>query len=129
MRAIVESRKAPDTSRGFDCPGISRMHLVVTTKTPFEDVVELLLAGDLDMTAVEKIDAVSTRALVGGGVRLLVLDFTEVHFIDGSGLHALERVYVRARAEGAAMMLVGANRTIQKVFEICGSPLMSLLSD
>lgn len=105
------------------------MHLVVTTKTPFEDVVELLLAGDLDMTAVDRIDAVSHQALAGGGVRLLVLDFTDVQFIDGSGLHALERVYVQARAEGAAMMLVGANRTIQKVFEICGSPLFALLSD
>lgn len=105
------------------------MHLVVTTKTPFEDVVELLLAGDLDVTAVDRIDAVSMQALKGGNVRLLVLDFTEVHFIDGSGLHALERVYVQARSEGAAMMLVGANRTIQKVFEICGSPLHALLSD
>ena len=105
------------------------MHLIVTTETPFEDVVELLLAGDLDLTAVDRIDAVSSAALAGGDVRLLVLDFSDVHFIDGSGLHALERVYVQARAEGAAMMLVGANRTIQKVFEICGSPLLSLLAD
>ena len=105
------------------------MHLVVTTKTPFDDVVELLLAGDLDLTAVDQIDAVSHAALAKGDVRLLVLDFTDVHFIDGSGLHALERVYVQARASGASMLLVGANRTIQKVFEICGSPLMSLLTE
>lgn len=105
------------------------MHLIVTTETPFEDVVELLLAGDLDLTAVDRIDEVSAAALAGGCVRLLVLDFTEVHFIDGSGLHALERLYSGARNSGVAMMLVGANRTIQKVFEICGSPLHSLLSD
>ena len=105
------------------------MHLVVTTETPFDDVVELLLAGDLDLTAVERIDTVSSSVLAGGGVRLIVLDFSDVNFIDGSGLHALERVYVQARSAGAAMMLVGASRTIQKVFEICGSPLLSLLSD
>ena len=105
------------------------MHLIVTTETPFEDVVELLLAGELDLTAVERIDTVSSSALAGGSVRLLVLDFSDVHFIDGSGLHALERVYVQARAAGAAMMIVGANRTIRKVFEICGSPLQGLLSD
>lgn len=105
------------------------MHLIVTTQTPFEDVAELLLAGDLDLTAVDRIDEVSAQVLAGGTVRLIVLDFSEVHFIDGSGLHALERIYSQAKESGAAMMLVGANRTIQKVFEICGSPLHDLLAD
>lgn len=104
------------------------VHLVTLNTTPFADVAELLLSGDLDHSATEQLDAVC-GSVMASGCRLLVLDFAGVHFVDGTALRALERIYVAARAQGAELMLVGANRTIRKVFEICRSPLYVLIDD
>lgn len=104
------------------------VHLVTVNETPFGDVVELLLSGELDQLAAEQLDALS-GSVVAKGCRLLVLDFNDVYFIDGTALRALERIYVAAHSAESELLLVGANRTIRKVFEICRSPLHVLIGE
>lgn len=58
------------------------------------------------------------KKLVDGGSRRLVLDLSDVSFIDSSGLGALLTVLKAARAAGGDVKLCGMTPPVQTIFEL-----------
>jgi anti-anti-sigma factor len=50
----------------------------------------------------------------------LVLDLSQLTFIDSSGIHTAIELAKRTRAENVRMVIVPGPRQVQRVFEICG---------
>lgn len=100
------------------------MHLFVTHTDGA--IVELLLAGELDFQLTADLEAVAASS--DPTMCMLVVDMHCVDFIDGAILRCLERIAGYARAGGAEVVIAGATRTVRRAFEICESPLQTLLA-
>jgi anti-anti-sigma factor len=74
--------------------------------------------GDLDLASLDDFEAATATA---GGGRGLVVDMTEVRFIDSSGIHAVVRAR-RAQAErgGAIELVVAEGSAVDRVLEMSG---------
>lgn len=75
------------------------------------------LAGDVDMHRAPALHAALVE-LAGAQPKRLVLDLTEVSYIDSSGVGTLVEVYRRVNAYKGTMALVGLNARVRGVFEI-----------
>jgi anti-sigma B factor antagonist len=86
-----------------------------------DDTPELLrirLAGELDLGTVSKLrQAVDAYARHG---QPMIIDLSEVEFIDSMGLAALVRARHRALARGARLQLVAAPLSVHVVFVLTG---------
>lgn len=58
--------------------------------------------------------------ILDGGERYIMLDFTDVAYLDSSGLHALILVAKRLASSGGHLILAGMNDHVQKVLTISG---------
>lgn len=66
-------------------------------------------------TFVEKI-----TKILDGGERYILLDFTDVAYLNSSGVHALVLVAKRLANSGGKLVLTGVSDPIQKVLKISG---------
>lgn len=82
-------------------------------------VVVLRLAGELDM-ATAPILAAALYAAVEGGAAGLVLDLTDLSFMDSTGIHVLRRAAVHAGAD-CPMLLRHPARAVLKVLRVTGT--------
>jgi anti-anti-sigma factor len=84
------------------------------------EVAELALSGDLDMTATFRLEPTLDRLLEHEGVSELVLDLSDVGFVDSSGLGLLLATYQRSQEVQRPMAIVNSRPEIQRVFRIAG---------
>lgn len=66
---------------------------------------ELLLSGEFDFSATRGVLDTAASALSGDSVRRLVVDLTDVSFIDSSGVGALVNIYRMGLASGCSTEL------------------------
>ncbi len=92
--------------------GDSVFNLEVTTD---EDVQVFVLRGELDVANAEEVKQALTAA--SGSV---VVDLSELSFIDSSGLTALVHARDDVCGRGGRLVLRGANGSVRRVFEITG---------
>jgi anti-sigma B factor antagonist len=83
-------------------------------------VAELALSGDLDMTATFRLEPALDRLLDGDDVSELVLDLSNVAFVDSSGLGLLLTAYQRSQEAKCPMAIVNSRPEIQRVFHLAG---------
>jgi anti-sigma B factor antagonist len=79
------------------------------------------VVGEIDLaTAPELVEAIESRFAGGGqGTARVVVDLTEVEFLDSSGLNALVRLEKLLAGNGVEVRLViPADRIVRQVFEI-----------
>ena len=63
------------------------------------------------------------------GERYLLLDFTEVNYINSSGLSALLQATKKLGGAGGKLVLAGVNDPIKRIFEISGlTPILTVCS-
>jgi len=74
-----------------------------------------------------KVEAEGTKRFVqgmteilDGGERYILLDLTDVAYINSSGVHALVLVAKRVASSGGKLILAGVSDPIQKVLKISG---------
>jgi anti-sigma B factor antagonist len=101
----------------------SPFRVVLTTE---HDRVIAALHGDLD-AATRDDYATRLRDIVHGPERTIVVDATELHFIDSAGVAAVVRTSIAAGDQGKTFRIERAPRNIRRVFEITG--LAYLLAD
>src|SRR3954463_9924817 len=78
--------------------------------------VHLHLAGELDMGTVPVIAAALSRIVAAAhGRRPVVVDLSELAFVDLVGLRALMTAVVRCRLAGAPARVVGARVQLRKL--------------
>ena len=84
-----------------------------------DEVVVARVSGELDVAGTP-----STREAIGEAVpttaRGLVVDFSELEFIDSSGLRTLLTARRRAEDAGAAFSLIAGHRGLERTLEIAG---------
>jgi len=66
---------------------------------------ELLLRGEFDFSAARGVVDTAASAMSGDSMRRLVVDLTDVSFIDSSGVGALVNIYRMGRAAGCLTVL------------------------
>jgi anti-anti-sigma factor len=86
---------------------------------PIGETCFLQLAGELDLAnvgAAEKELGFVERA----GPRTVVLDLSQLEFIDSSGIKLLMDARNRARANGHALRLIRGPQAVQRILDLCG---------
>ena len=89
-----------------------------TTIDPTGDACVVALDGDLDLHVVERL-----RETLGAAIaqsRNLVLDVSNVAFVDSTGLGALVRAHHTAKQKEGVLYLAGANRVLRSVLHVTG---------
>ncbi len=59
------------------------------------------------------------REALGRSPVSLILDLSQVSFIDSSGLHVVIELHERAQHESVGLTIVPGPRAVQRLFEIC----------
>jgi anti-anti-sigma factor len=82
-----------------------------------DGLVRLRLKGELDLSTVSKVDEELKRA-ESGTPALIVLDLSELTFLDSTGLRLVIRADQRARDEDRRLAVVKGPESVQRVFSI-----------
>ncbi|NLJ33262.1 MAG: anti-sigma factor antagonist [Firmicutes bacterium] len=78
------------------------------------------LQGDLDLHSVDKIRAVVDNALNRGGVHTLLLDLSQVPFMDSSGLGFILGRYRHLKKKGGQVVLIAPGSQVRRVLKLAG---------
>jgi anti-sigma B factor antagonist len=81
------------------------------------DATRVKLAGEFDFSGRELADEVLERA---DGQGELVLDLSELEFIDSMGIHFVVAAHQRAQREGRAFTIVRGGPQVERVFSLVG---------
>lgn len=88
------------------------------------DVGVLRLRGDVDH-ATAPILRRCTESMLGDGARSLVLDLSEVTFLDSSGINSIVRAQNQAHDQGGTVTVRHASAIVRRVMEVTGlGPLL-----
>jgi anti-anti-sigma factor len=80
----------------------------------------LRFAGELDMGVADDMRAMAAVTLERGGLTTLIIDLSEVTFIDSTGLSALVKAKELATEKDVAMVICGVSANAEKVFTLTG---------
>jgi anti-anti-sigma factor len=87
------------------------------TATDPGDACRIKLAGEFDFAGRELADEVLASA---NGARKLVLDLSELEFIDSMGIHFVVTAHERARSAGREFTIVRGGPQVARVFNLVG---------
>jgi anti-anti-sigma factor len=73
--------------------------------------------GELDIATVEQVREAVAQREPGAG---LVLDLSQLEFMDTSGIQVIVESFRDAREQGFELSIVRADPTVQRVFDIAG---------
>ena len=91
--------------------------LEVESKETGEGNFRLVLRGELDLSTVGKVQE-EIRQVADREPRVLVLDLSELTFLDSTGLRCLVKADERARKEGWRFVMVKGPEAVHRVFSI-----------
>jgi anti-anti-sigma factor len=91
--------------------------LEVESEETGEGRFRLVLRGELDLSTVGKVQEEIQQA-ADRGPRLLVLDLSQLTFLDSTGLRCLVKADERAREEGWRLVVVKGPEAVHRVFSI-----------
>lgn len=78
------------------------------------------LSGELDERSATETRVYLDRLIEEEGFRELILDFSQVEFMDSTGIGVLLGRYKRLQKRGIPLAVAHLNRQIDKVFRISG---------
>jgi anti-anti-sigma factor len=112
------------TIRGSVARALSEQHAAAVSDTPFQlrssrvgDAVVLAIVGEIDMATAPEVE----RAIDRGhdGTRRVVIDLTEVTFLDSSALNALVHSQRNLAEHDVAFRIVSpSDHAVRNVFDI-----------
>jgi anti-sigma B factor antagonist len=82
-------------------------------------VVRVALGGELDLSKAYQLVA-AAQARARGDIALLVLDLSELTFMDSTGLHALLTARARLGDAGCRLVLVPGRGQVKRLLELTG---------
>jgi anti-anti-sigma factor len=86
------------------------------------------LAGEWDL-AHQAATADAIARVLDRRPACLVLDLSQLSFIDSTGMHALINAHKRCAAQATHLVIIPGPRAVQRVFEICNLTEVLLLAD
>ena len=84
------------------------------------DTLAVRLGGELDHFCAQRVRRELDTLLTDPGVRTLVLDFSELTFMDSSGIGVLLGRYRILRERGGRMGVINMNPHIGRIFHMSG---------
>lgn len=84
------------------------------------ETANLRAIGELDMHAVPAISA-KLAQLREAGCPHVIIDLSELSFLDSSGLRFILDCYAEASQDGCTIALIPGPRAVQRVFELTGT--------
>lgn len=87
---------------------------------PERDAVRVRPAGSLDMVTAPELRA-QVDELLEAGFRRVILDLSELEFMDSTGLRLMLSLDADARRDGFSIALVPGPSAVQRVFEVTGT--------
>lgn len=92
---------------------------VAVRRRPREDALVLALDGELDLDSADVLREALAETVEPGVNRILV-DCTDLHFCDSTGLNALLRARRSAEEAGARLDLFALRPQVDRMFDITG---------
>jgi anti-anti-sigma factor len=90
----------------------------VATQHEGETAVVVSVSGDVDMHTAPAFEEELGHAVEDGLATALVVDLTDVTFIDSTGLNALVRAFERQRLAGSQLALVSDDSRVAMILEV-----------
>jgi anti-anti-sigma factor len=82
-------------------------------------VHRLTPTGELDLATAPLLESAFDAVFEDGAVEMIVVDLTELSFMDSTGIHLLVRM--RAACEGAdRLRVINGSRAVERVLELSG---------
>jgi anti-anti-sigma factor len=78
------------------------------------------VSGELDV-ATAPLLAARLEEAEAGEARLIVLDLSDVPFMDSTGLHVILSAHARSQQDGGRLRLTTPPEQVQRLFELCGA--------
>ena len=82
-----------------------------------DSAVHFLLTGELDISTAQRLEDDLLR-IEANRPQLIVLDLTDLAFLDSTGLRLMITADARAREDGRRIEIVNANPMIQRVLRL-----------
>ena len=79
----------------------------------------LALTGEMDLATASALEGAVIR-LCKDGIKQLVLDLSQLEFIDGSGLHAVSAARRTCRESGCELCIIPGRRELHRLFTMSG---------
>jgi anti-sigma B factor antagonist len=96
--------------------------LSVSSQTE-DDTVHITLQGELDLASAPQMQE-HLRAAGEGAPSRVIVDLSQLAFIDSTGLRVLLQADAHAREQGYELVLRPGDATVQRVFEVTGATEM-----
>ena len=78
----------------------------------------LRLSGDLDLATTDRVEA-ELKRIEASDARTIVIDLSDVAFINSTGVHLLVDAELRSRAHENGLTLLRGSAAVQRVLQIC----------
>lgn len=102
--------------------------LAIDVTVPREDVVLVSVKGFLDVDTATELHHHLANQMVHGRSHLL-LDLSEVPFMDSSGINIILKAYQEARRVGGSVRLINPAPAVQRILDLTGVTLTVPSSD
>jgi anti-sigma B factor antagonist len=80
-------------------------------------VARISAIGELDMRTVPLLER-ALEAVDQLKPARVVLDFSELSFVDSTGVHAILRAHIRATENGGVLVVMNSSESVRKVFQL-----------
>jgi anti-sigma B factor antagonist len=91
----------------------------VKLEKPGDEIAVIELAGGVDIYSAPRFKEVLLQG-IDDGARQVIVDLTNVTFIDSTGLGVLVSGAKRVRSQGVSFAIVSSTQSIMSIFEITG---------
>lgn len=85
-----------------------------------ENNLIVIMKGELDHHSTEEVRNKIDNQLDAEGVNNLILEFSQVSFMDSSGIGVVIGRYKRLKAKNGNVCIVGVSPSVKRVFELSG---------
>ena len=86
---------------------------------PLRDVVRVCPSGELDLATVDELRQ-QVDDLIAAGFKRLVLDLSELTFLDSTGIHLAVELVQASRSEGWQIAVIDGTPPVRRAFELTG---------
>jgi anti-anti-sigma factor len=87
---------------------------------PLGEQITVRLRGELDLNTADDLTTVLDECIAHPTCRRVVVDLSEVTFIDSVTIGALVRAYNKAASAGHALSVIGATGSVHRILELAG---------
>lgn len=84
------------------------------------NILVIYITNDLDHHTVEQWRECSERLIAAGGIKHIIFDFTDVEFMDSSGIGLIMGRYKKIMFLGGKVAVTNVGRVVNRIFTLSG---------